>query len=200
MNIEVDEGNRNFADYDGALYDSECKKLIFVPKKATSIEFHPNTERILSEAFYLCSEIDSVTIPNSIKYIGKRAFAYSSLSTILFDEGGNSSLEIDVSAFEGTSITSLAIPIRTNNIKEKILYNCKNLKHLTIPFIGKSYNENDGEESSKFNHIFGIESMYSSYEYPTKLEEVKVLSGKIPAEAFYDWHGIKRIILPNEAT
>ena len=63
-------------------------------------------------AFYNCTSMESVTIPNSIKYIGVGAFsACTSLKNIDIRTSGNNIIRICDSAFNGcTSLKSIVIP------------------------------------------------------------------------------------------
>ncbi len=59
----------------------DCRNL-----KLRKVNLSPYLTEIRDETFYHCS-IDSIIIPNSVKRIGKSAFAYSKLSTVKLPEG-----------------------------------------------------------------------------------------------------------------
>jgi len=60
--FKVDSQNPYLADYDGALYTKDYKKLIYCPKKKTSIDFHKNVE-IIGDAALAHTDIPTIVIP-----------------------------------------------------------------------------------------------------------------------------------------
>ncbi len=74
----------------------------------------------------------SVTIPNSVTYIGERAFAKcSSLTSITIPD---SVTYIGEGAFWGcSSLTSVSIPPNVDKIHRNTFYECSSLRRVTIP-------------------------------------------------------------------
>ena len=96
--IHVSEANQNYASVDGVLFDKEKKCLLRYPidKKDASyqvpdgvlvinehafygclpkqIALPTSLERIESEAFHECHELESITIPKNVSFIGFNAF------------------------------------------------------------------------------------------------------------------------------
>ena len=95
-----------------------------------TIEGYPVTE-IGYYAFYDCTSLTSVAIPNSVTSIGDHAFmSCASLASVTIP---NSVTSIGDEAFYNCkSITSLTIPNSVTNIGTKAFALCKSLTHVTI--------------------------------------------------------------------
>ena len=83
-------------------------------------------------AFFGCSSLTSVTIPNSVTSIGERAFyGCSSLTSITIP---NSVVSIESGAFSGCSaLTSVTIPNSVTSIGYDAFSDCSSLTSITIP-------------------------------------------------------------------
>ena len=85
-----------------------------------------------SRAFYTCSALISVTIPNSVTEIGDRAFDWCERLTSISIP--NSVTEIGNSAFEDCrSLTSVTIPNSVTKIGASAFSLCVSLTSVTIP-------------------------------------------------------------------
>ena len=105
---------------------------IVLPK---SISYNGNTYSVTSiggGAFWDCSGLTSITIPNSVTSIGDSAFrSCSSLTSIVIP---NSVTSIGDRAFwYCDSLTSINIPDGVTSIGEYAFYNCDSLTSITIP-------------------------------------------------------------------
>ena len=84
------------------------------------------------DAFFVCTSLTSVTIPNSVTSIGERSFdlCYSLTSVTI----GNSVTSIGDDAFAGcTSLTSITIPNSVTSIGDDAFASCTSLTSITIP-------------------------------------------------------------------
>ena len=96
-----------------------------------NIEGKPVTS-IGSRAFFYCSDLTSITIPQSVTTIGSSAFyKCTSLTSITIPDGVTS---IERSTFGGcTRLTSVTIPNSVTSIGISAFNKCGNLMRVTIP-------------------------------------------------------------------
>ena len=75
--FEVSEGNDELASEDGVLFDKDMKKLLKYPAGKEDEEFTvpEGVETIAPHAFDGCKNLKKVELPESVKEIGKGAFA-----------------------------------------------------------------------------------------------------------------------------
>lgn len=101
-----------------------------IPAKVTFNEIEYDVIGIGPNAFSECSKLGTITLPNSIKYIGFGAFSYSNLSSITLPESVES---IKAAAFRDCHyLTEFTIPQATTELETTIFYGCYNLKKVTI--------------------------------------------------------------------
>lgn len=112
--IDVDVENENYKSLDGNLYSKDGKVLVLSPEGREETEFNvPNgVERIEDLAFYNCKVLEKITLPDSVKTLGYKSFAYC-IALAYVDLG---EVEfIDDGAFSScSSLVSLNLP---NSIK-----------------------------------------------------------------------------------
>ena len=107
--------------YNGKTYrvKSIGNKAFYNCTELTNVTLPNNIESIGSEAFYNCTELTTITLPNNIKSIGSEAF------------------------YGCESITNITIPSSVTFIGDATFHNCTSLKDLRIE---------DGEMSLEFYH------------------------------------------------
>lgn len=85
--ITVDKDNASFCSEDGVLYSADKTQLICYPAGKTDLSYTvpEGVTDIGHDAFFRCTNIQSISIPRSVTNIGYKAFQYcSSLKNIKF--------------------------------------------------------------------------------------------------------------------
>ena len=133
-------------------------------------------------AFYDCSSLTSITIPNSVTSIGDEAFdGCSSLTSIVIPDSVTS---IGDWAFSGCSgLTSITIPNSVTSIGDYAFYNCSGLTSITIPNSVTSIGDWAFYDCSGLTSITIPNSVTSIGDY-----------------AFYDCSSLTSITIPNSVT
>ena len=133
-------------------------------------------------AFYNCTSLTNITLPNSVISIGNSAFKNCTLLANVTI--GNAVTSVGRSAFYNcTSLTSITLPdsvtsigedalsyctaLKTaiigkgvTTIPEGLLEGCSSLENLTIPFVGGSLYASQPSTSTLFGYIFGDYAKY----------------------------------------
>ena len=111
---------------------TESATSVVIPETVTYQGTTYSVTSIGDQAFFYCSSLTSITIPNSVTSIGSSAFRYcSSLTSITIP---NSVSSIGVWAFAGcSSLTSVTIPNSVTSIGWYAFINCSSLTSVTIP-------------------------------------------------------------------
>ncbi len=104
---------------------------IIIPNEVTYNGTSYSVTFIRQSAFSCCTNLTSVTIPNSVTSIGNNAFEYCSALTSLTIP--NSVTSIGISTFSWCSgLTSVTIGNSVTSIREKAFENCRALTSVTI--------------------------------------------------------------------
>jgi hypothetical protein len=154
---------------------SNCSNL-------TSITLPDSVTSIGSSAFYYCTSLSSIELPDSVTSIGQSAFnSCTSLSSI---ELPDSVASIGNEAFSNcTSLSSISIPDSVNSIGSQAFYFCSNLATLTIP---------DGVTSIEMG-AFAMCMSLISIELPDSVTSIGM-------NAFYGCFSLDSITIPDDVT
>ena len=155
---------------------------VVIPSSITVEGKEYTVTNIRERAFYSCTGLTSVTIPNSVTSIGYYAFnGCSGLTSVTIP---NSVTSIGESAFrECSSLTSVTIPNSVTSIGNSAFYKCKGLTSVTIP------NSVTSIGNSAFSDCSGL----TSVTIPNSVTS-------IGNSAFSDCSGLTSITIPNSVT
>ncbi len=89
--VKILDGNPNFEYVDGVLYSADKTSLYFYPKEKTNkaFEIPSGVKRIQSAAFLWNNNIQSITIPESVMFIGMAALQTDSITQLTFKNKEN---------------------------------------------------------------------------------------------------------------
>ena len=114
-------------------YRPWCQKIYDSPSTFTiSCPFHTviienDVTSIGSRAFLSASNMESISIPNSVTKIGSTSFEFSSLKSIIIPNGVTN---IEYAAFSRSDLTTITLPRSVTNIGGGAFYRC-NLVSIT---------------------------------------------------------------------
>ena len=165
-----------------AYWSNDYTGNIVIPE---SVNYHGKTYSVTtigSYAFYGCSGLTSVTIPNSVTTIGGDAFIFcSGLTSVTI---GNSVTTIGSDAFYGCSgLTSVTIGNSVTTIGSDAFYGCSGLTSVTIP----------NSVTSIGNYAFNCCRSLTSVTIGNSVTE-------IGEWAFYGCSGLTSVTIPNSVT
>ena len=131
--INVSSGNPNYTSVEGVLYSKDMTTLIACPPGKSGSVTVPDTVRYIGvSAFSGCSKLTSVTMPQIMTSIGAYAFyGCSSLTSITIPVGVT---KIEDATFRGcTGLTTVTIPEGVTGIGLSAFNGCSSLTAITLP-------------------------------------------------------------------
>ena len=167
------------------LYDNEYMGNVVIPETVIYNGVTYSVTCIGENAFYNCSGLTSITIPNSITSIGNYAFeGCSGLTSIIIP---NSVASIGYGVFEYCrGLTSITIPNSVTSIGDGAFSRCSSLTSITIPNSVTSIGEGAFYECSSLSSIaipnsvtnIGASAFYGTAWYDNQPDGV-VYAGKV---------------------
>ena len=153
-------------------------------------------------AFYYCTSLTEITIPNSITSMGAWVFAdCTSLTDVIL---GNGVTSIGNSAFYNcTSLTEITIPCGVTNIDSSTFKNCTSLTEITIPESVTSIEHEAFSNCTSLTEITIPESVesieYEVFSNCTSLTEITIPDSvaSIEYRAFYNCNSLISIYVDN---
>ena len=184
-NITDEANNKVSVTYRGSYdytYSDEYSGAVTIP---SSVTYNGKTYSVTSigdNAFWGCTNLTSITIPNSITSIGSWAFeTCQSLTSITIP---NSVTSIGEAAFWNcSSLASITIPNSVTSIGQYTFNDCYGLTSFEIP------NSVTSIGNSAFNSCSGL----TSIEIPNSVTS-------IGERAFSDCSGLTSVVIPNSVT
>ena len=172
--------NKNVTVAPWGLYFDIAKKIII----------HSGVTSIGNHAFYGCTGLTSVTIPDSVTSIGDAAFyGCTGLTSITIPDSVTS---IGISAFRGCSgLTLITIPDSVNSSGEGAFYGCTGLK--TAGPIGGGYDYEFGWTDTIPGYAFNDCDWLTSITIPDSVTSIGYA-------AFYGCTGLTSVTIPDSVT
>lgn len=171
--------------------DGYYRGNVIIPEE---IEYDSKTYKVTSigdKAFYKCTGLTSISIPNTVTRIGTDAFySCKGLTEITFP---NSLEYIDDYAFSlCTGLTSITIPNSVTYIGHNAFRSCSSVK--TLEFNAENCNTCGGTNYYNYSTI--------DYAFPTSISTVKIGNNvtTIPDYFLYNNSNITNVDIPNSIT
>jgi len=131
--INVEESNPNYSSDNGVVYNKDKTTLLQYPagKTESSFTILNTVTNIADYAFYKCSSLTSLTIPESVTGIGKYAFSATGLTQVNIPNSISSISNYAFSSCKG--LISVSIGNGVSSIGIKAFSSCTDLTEVNIP-------------------------------------------------------------------
>ena len=195
--INVDSNNEKYMSDNGVLYTKDKKILIKYPGKKEGTEYLilQGVESIEDYAFYMCTSLTNITIPNSVTSIGQEVFSdCRRLTNITIP---NSVTSIGSNAFEYCrSLTNIVIPSSVTSIGDHAFYDCESLTSINV--------DSNNEKYMSDNGVLYTKDKKTLIKYPSKKDGTKyiIMQGvaSIGDYAFEFCSSLTSITIPDSVT
>ena len=157
--ITVVPDNKTYSSRDGILYNKEQTEIVFIPKVSGDITIPEGITSLPDSAFFGCNELTGISLPNSLKSVGRYAFTHCNKLNYTADEwlkylGDDSNpyrilvgikefaenyyineqTEIIAGGvFEGGYVAEITIPEKVISIGDYAFSGCENLTQVVLP-------------------------------------------------------------------
>lgn len=141
VNIPKTVRNISFDAFEGSglftAYEESNKNELYLDEwlihykydKISSLHVKGGTVGIADMDSFKAKTIDSVTLPDSLKYIGDSAFKGARIESVILPQN---LLRVGMSAFHGTKLKEVSIPKSVSEIKEWAFMNCDSIQKITV--------------------------------------------------------------------
>ena len=177
-------------------YADEYSGDVVIPQTVTYNGKTYNVTSIGEYAFFDCSNLTSITIPNSVTSIGQSAFSRSGLTSV---EIPNSVTSIVKYAFQGCSgLTSVTIGNSVTNIGAQAFNACPMLSSVHISDLAAWCNISFVDANAA-NPLYYAQHLYLNGE---EVKDLVIPEGvtTIKTMAFYRFRGLSSVTIPNSVT
>ena len=186
-------------------YNNEYTGSVVIPGSVTYNGATYSVTSIGNSAFWDCSALTNIVIPNSVTIIDMCVFSgCTGLTDIVIP---NSVTSIGISAFHGcTGLTSVEIPNSVTSIRNNAFADCTSLTSIEIPNSVTSIGDYAFEGCSALTSIEipnGVVSIGGdAFCYCSNLESIVIPNSviSIGEDAFYNCTGLKRVVVGNGVT
>ena len=150
----------------------------FSESSIESIELPDSVEEIIDEAFSWCEQLKTIEIPDGVTYIGNKAFEYcASLVSIKFPKFVEC---FETSFFSCDSLQSIELPHNITEIDDMMFCQCESLTSIKIP---------DGVKRIGYAAFSSCESL-EKIEIPNSVEIIE-------KQAFESCTALTKVMLPS---
>ncbi|MDE6272156.1 MAG: leucine-rich repeat domain-containing protein [Muribaculaceae bacterium] len=110
-NFEIENGLPGFCSINGAVYTSDLKSLVAVPRMKSGVfTIAENTTTVQTHAFHYCNKLTGITFPAAIKEIADEAVIYNDMLVLLNMEPAEAPLTSATSFGRMAQTAELRIP------------------------------------------------------------------------------------------
>ncbi len=191
--IKVDANNPKYTSQD--LSGKECYSLIDKESKTllcgsnnSSIPDDGSVTIIAKHAFYHCTQIESLTIPQDIENIGQKAFSCNRLTELIYKSVNCKEVGSDAFTYAGSDSEGIYLTISDDveSIPERLFYDSRHTANIVSVLLG--------------NNVKTIGS--SAFAGLSKVKEISLPNGlqNIGASAFSLCSNLTNITIPNSIT
>ena len=204
--ITEDELKEAFIDEWGVKYSKDGRKLLKAPKELRGgYSVKEGTRIICNHAFFWCSSLSNIVVPNSVISIGDRAFSCcSSLSSIVFPD---SVTDIGNDAFlRCSSLSNIVISDSVTSIGNGAFLGCSSLSNIVIPDSVTSIGNDAFSDCSSLSSIVIPDSVTDigndAFSHCSSLSNIVVPNSVISIgdRAFWDCSFLSNIVISDSVT